>query len=224
MVFRHYSRYNFLLRYPCCETFVAQGFCIACIGKGENDFSDNGGCKLFPYLLYVGEYIFYTFYREMPVCHINVAEAKRIMSSITNQQQQENLIYIEVWDTEGKCHELRFCRDGGANAFYNHLFHYVLSSVSTCALQVPLSNFNLAEQYLWAIQNRAMEILEICRAMSSHTKNGYKQKKSFIGWGDKQVSQLQRLACDIFENVDVVLHFINLEDMERLKSIDNALK
>jgi len=225
MVFRHYRQHDFVLRYPCCETFIDQGFCITCLGKGEVVFDDKrsggGDGKLFPYLLYVGDYIPHEFLREMPVCHINVAEAKRIMSTLINQQ--EFVFYIEVWDTEGKCHVLRFCRGERAEIFYYRLFYYVSSSVSTCALQVPLSNLNLAEQYLWAIQNRAIEILEIFWAMSSVTANGCKRKKDDARW-DKQMLQLLPSIYDIQRSVNNALYYIDKVDWKLLKCIENALK
>jgi len=221
MVFRHLYKQDFVLRYPCCETFIDQGFCIACIGKGENVLDDHGDGKLFPYLLYVGNYVYHNFLREMPVCHINVAEAKRIMNYIMDTFEP----IIEVCDTDGKCHQLRHCRGELPCPFYTILFHYVSSSVSSCALQVPLPNFNLAEQYLWAIQNRALEILDLCQALSSHTRSGYKQKrkKGVEGW-DKQVCKIFGLADAIEGDVTAVLNYICLVDMDRLQCLENALK
>ena len=219
MVFRHYRQDDFVLRYPCCETFIDQGFCIACIGKADNVLDDYSDGKIFPYLLYVGYYISCSFLREMPVCHINVDEAKRIMSTIIN----EFGLTIKVWDTKGKCHLLRNYRGDRADMFYNVLYHYVLSSVSTCVLHVPLSNLYLTEQYMWAIKNRTIEILEVCGAISSRTVSGYKRKKGVAGC-DKQVCEILGLAYGISMEAISVLQYIDLENMEQLESIENALK
>jgi len=164
--------------------------------------------------------MFHNFLREMPVCHINVAEAKRIMSIIMDTSEP----IIEVCDTDGKCHELRFCCGAHDCPVYTILFHFVSFSVSSCALHVPLPNFNLVEQYLWAIQNRAFEILDLCQALSSHTRSGYKQnrKKGVEGWG-KQVCKLFNIAYAIERDVNYVLECIHLEDMERLERLEIAM-
>ena len=224
VVFRHHHQIEFVLRYPCCESFIDQGFCIACIGKGKHVLDNNGDGKLLPYLLYVGYYVPHDFLREMPVCHINVTEAKRIINLIVNQQTEIETFFfsIKVWDTEGKCHVLRLYHGWSTNCFYDRLFHYVSSSVSTCVLHAPLSNLYLAEQYLWAIENRANEILELCQVMSSRTVLEYRFIKRT--GSNEQVRQLLHSVYDILMQVGDALEYIDLEDQDQLQCMENALK
>jgi len=222
VVFRHHRQGDYVLRYPCCETFIDQGFCIACIGKGDNVLDNHGDGKLLPYLLYVGLDVSHELLREMPVCHINVDEAKRIMSNILNEQTETFAFDIKVWDTEGKCHVLPFYHGVGTNCFYDRLLYYVLSSVSTCVLDVPLSNLYLAEQYLWAIENRAIEILEVCEFMLSRRIIRNRRIKHIVG-SNLKVRQLITSVYDIFNHVSSALEYIELEDQDQLQCMENAL-
>lgn len=222
VVFRHLNEHNFVLRYPCCESFIDRSLCLKCVpvsagevdGEMFCDYNASGDRKLLPYLLYVGRYTRNVHLREMPVCQIDLGEAQRIIGMILNHRYYG----IDVVDTKGKSHSVDLY---GAHRVLNILSYYV--STARASFTVPLSPFCIIQHLRWDIKNRAQEMYDTTHALRCRTKSGRKRiwrRRS----RDSDLSELTHLIYNILCKGYHLYYDIYGEEVERTIQIVRALE
>jgi len=228
VVFRHLYEINYVLYYPCCESFIDRGICCRCLLSKNRVWTADGaaacvtaghnGHNYLPYLLYVGQYTRNVTLGELPVCQIDVSEAQRIIERIWCN----TLSVIEVWDREGQPHSIKIYRDHWLYRLIDVLSYYV-TTVQASVIAVPLSALHTVEHLVWELENRGWEMMDVTHVMMCRTLNGKKRK-----WGprsrDYQLSDLKQLADQIITNGYYTSYYTQEEDKERIIRVECALK
>jgi len=214
VVFRHVNEFNYVLRYPCCESFINTGFCLKCF-PGARQYSG----KVLPYLLYVGDYSKTLNLQKMPVCHIDVSEAQRIIKTIWPRQQ----CFLQVYDIEGESHSFFIYYDVWIHRLLSVLSYYVSMASSTSIVPLPLPPLQMIEQLRWDIHNCAREMMDMTQAMRCRTISGKKRRWNWRS-RDSQMCDLYTRVCNILSNVYRLRYEIQDEDEDCIKQISRAFK
>jgi len=226
-VFQHLFEIEFVLRYPCCKTFIACGLCIDCIpasevannggGGGGVGGSQSGGGELLPYLLFLGRWANRRCLFEMPVFHVDVVTAKHILDTMWWQRQ---MCTFELCDIKGECHSIRLNGDCVIARLCSTLSYYVNSNQTSANVQ--LSPFTKARHFLWEIENRAMEMICLGSALTERRKSGKKWQVNEQRL-DKQAADLIHPQYSIIGLAMVINNIIHDEDQKRLLGVHCAL-
>jgi len=237
VVFRHVNEYKYVLRYPCCESFINRGFCAQCISSSEGEgissspddiivnVASHGG-RFLPYLLYIGKYTRNVELKDLPVCHIDVNEAQRIIKNIWNHERT----FITVLDTKGHPHVIDINQESWVHrAFQDYWLYrvvdvlsYYVTSVLALAIR-PVSPLHRIEHLRWELHNRGCELLDVTHAMTCRTLSG---RKRTWGWRsrDRQIHDLKHLACEIKEYTHDIFYDTQCEAKNRILKIESAFK
>jgi len=234
VIFRHLFERHFVLRYPCCQTYVARGFCIDCplshlaarddnsggVIINANQCGDDSNSKMWlPYMFFVGNFINLDHLRKMPVCHIDVVTANYILDTIWKQQGN-----FTIQGINGEQHFIHLYVDSEINRLCNTLSYYV-NTIRVSASVVQMSPIIKVTQLLWNIENRVQEMGCVSSILSEHTLHGGTTRKWLRG-----KKKMNRQECDMIRVRYTIMGLamcinkrLEEEEMQRLQNVDSVL-
>jgi len=236
MVFlKHLIEDGFILHYPCCKTFISEGFCANCLAHCEGgDYIDVAAAAaadtegLFPYLLYVGHssYDSVMCLHDMPVCHIDEELAWRIFLDLSIHKTR----YFALRDTpRGQRHEFHILCDNVCVRVCDALKCYILLGGRFSKLVPPrlplsqMSRLSLAVQHVCTLERCVREIKIVFNVLISGTVDGKRYKQWMVRCSTDAYA-IYHLQWCIMRDVTKTLKKIHREDLRHLWRVHLALK